>query len=55
MPRAGARGGMALGDRGVAHWAKSGGFGGVPLGFSTDAPRGSAGCFTSPDRGGAAR
>ena len=26
--------------------AKTGGFGGVPLGFATDAPRGSAGSFT---------
>jgi len=41
-----ARGGMATGDRGVARRAKTGGFGGVPLGFATDAPRGSAGSFT---------
>ena len=46
MPRLEARGGMATGDRGVAHRAKTGGFGGVPLGFATDAPRGSAGSFT---------
>ena len=26
---------------------KTGGFGGVPFGFATDAPRGSAGSFTS--------
>ena len=47
---------MATGDRGVARRAKTGlprhsfatagGFGGVPLGFATDAPRGSAGSFT---------
>ena len=41
-----ARGGMATGDRGVARRAKTGGFGAVPLGFATDAPRGSAGSFT---------
>jgi hypothetical protein len=51
-----ARGGMATGDRGVARKAKTGlprhsfapagGFGAVPLGFATDAPRGSAGSFT---------
>jgi hypothetical protein len=51
-----ARGGMATGDRGVARRAKTGlprhsvvtagGSGGVPLGFATDAPRGSAGSFT---------
>ena len=56
MPRAAARGGMATGDRGVARRAKTGlprhsvvpasGFGGVPLGFATDAPRGNAGSFT---------
>ena len=56
MPRVVARGGMATGDRGVARRAKTGlpghsvvpagGFGGVPLGFATDAPRGSAGSFT---------
>jgi len=46
MPRAAARVGMATGDRGVAHRAKTGGFGGVPLGFATDAPRRSAGSFT---------
>jgi hypothetical protein len=46
MPRVEARGGMATGDRGVARRAKTGGFGGVPLGFATDAPRGSAGSFT---------
>jgi hypothetical protein len=28
------------------------GFGGVPLGFATDAPRGGAGSFTFPDRDG---
>jgi len=61
MPRAAARGGLATGDRGVARRAKTGlprqsvvpagGFGGVPLGFATDAPRGSAGSFTfSPVR-----
>ena len=47
---------MATGDRGVARRAKTGlprqsfatagGFGAVPLGFATDAPRGSAGNFT---------
>jgi hypothetical protein len=47
MPRAEARGGMARGDRGEARRAKSGGFGAVPLGFATDALRGSAGRFTS--------
>ena len=52
MPRVEARGGMATGDRGVAHRAKTGGFGGVPLGFATDAPRGSAGSFTFPSPGG---
>ena len=46
MPRVEARGGMSTGDRGVARRAKTGGFGGVPLGFATDAPRGSAGSFT---------
>ena len=46
MPRVAARGGMATGDRGVARRAKTGGFGAVPLGFATDAPRGSAGSFT---------
>ena len=56
MPRVEARGGMATGDRGVALRAKTGlprhsfataeGFGAVPLGFATDAPRGSAGNFT---------
>ena len=46
MPGAEARGGMARGDRGEARRAKSGGFGAVPLGFATDAPRGSAGSFT---------
>jgi len=46
MPRAAARGGMATGDRGVARRAKTGGFDAVPLGFATDAPRGSAGSFT---------
>ena len=57
MPRAAARGGsayaegygptqMATGDHGVAHRAKTGGFGAVPLGFATDAQRGSAGSFT---------
>ncbi len=46
MPRAEARGGMATGDRGVARRVKPGGFGVVPLGFATDAPRGSAGSFT---------
>ncbi len=48
MPRVEARGGMATRDRGVARRAKTGGFGGVPLGFATDAPRGSAGSFTGP-------
>ena len=33
---------MATGDRGVARRAKTDGFGGVPLGFATDARRGSA-------------
>ena len=47
MPRVAARGGMATGDGGVARRAKTGGFGAVPLGFATDAPRGSAGSFTS--------
>jgi hypothetical protein len=47
MPREGARGGMARGDRGEARRAKSGGFGAVPLDFTKDAPRGSAGSFTS--------
>jgi len=47
---------VATGDRGVARRAKTGlfgyrsakacGFGGVPLGFATYAPRGSAGSFT---------
>jgi len=37
MPRAKAGGGMARGDRGVVRRAKPGGFGEVPLGFSTDA------------------
>jgi len=47
---------MATGDRGGARRAKTGlprhsfatagGFGAVPLGFATDAPRGSAGSFT---------
>jgi len=37
---------MATGDRGVARRAKTGGFGAVPLGFATGAPRGSAGSFT---------
>jgi len=46
MPRMEARGGMATGDRGVARRSKTGGFGAVPLGFATDAPRGSAGSFT---------
>jgi len=55
MPRAEARGGMATGDRAVARRAKAGWtfgelkssrFGAVPLGFTTDAPRGSAGSFT---------
>jgi len=56
MPSVEARGGMATDDRGVARRAKTGlprhsfatagGFGGVPLGFATDAPRGSAGSFT---------
>jgi hypothetical protein len=46
MPRVAAWGGMATGDRGVARRAKTGGFGAVPLGFATDAPRGSAGSFT---------
>jgi hypothetical protein len=48
MPRVEARGGMATGDRGVARRAKTGGFGGVPLGFATDAPRESSGSFTTP-------
>ena len=30
--------------------AKTGGFGAVPLGFATDAPRGSAGSFTGGDK-----
>jgi len=56
MPRAEARGGMATGDRAVAIRAKAGWasveiksscFGAVSLGFATDAPRGSAGSFTS--------
>jgi hypothetical protein len=55
MPRAEARGGMATGDRAVARRAKAGltfgelrssRFGAVPLGFTTDAPCGSAGSFT---------
>jgi hypothetical protein len=46
MPRAKAQGGMARGDRDVARRVKSGGFGAVPLGFATDATRGSAGSFT---------
>jgi len=55
MPRAEARGGLATGDRAVARRAKAGWtfgelkssrFGAVPLGFTTDAPRGSAGSFT---------
>ena len=45
MPRVEAREGMATGDH-VARRAKTGGFGGVPLGFATDAPAGSAGSFT---------
>jgi len=46
MPRAEARGGTAISDRDVTRRAKTGGFGGVPLGFATDAPRGSAGSLT---------
>jgi hypothetical protein len=46
MPCAEAQGTMAGGDRGEARRAKSGGFGAVPLGFTTDAPRGRAGSFT---------
>jgi len=46
MPRAEARGAMARDERAVARRAKSGGFGAVPLGFATDAPRGRAGSFT---------
>jgi hypothetical protein len=46
MPCAEARGGIARGDRDLAHRVKSGGFGAVPLGFTTDVPRGSAGSFT---------
>ena len=45
MPRAEVRGAMARGDRGEARIAKSGSFGAVPLGFDTDAPRGSAESF----------
>ncbi len=37
---------MTRGDRGEARRAKSGSFGTVPLGFATDAPRGSAESFT---------
>jgi len=37
---------MVKGDRGVARRAKSGGFGAVPLGFATDAPRASTVSFT---------
>jgi DNA repair protein RecO (recombination protein O) len=37
---------MATGDRGVARRAKPDGFGVVPLGFATDAPRLGAGSFT---------
>jgi len=48
MTRAAARGGMATGDRGVARRAKTDGFGAVPLGSATDAPRGSTGSFTVP-------
>ena len=40
MPRVEARGGMATGDRGVAHRAKTGGYGGVALGFTTEARAG---------------
>jgi len=40
---------MARGDRGEARRAKSGGFGAVPLGFATDAPRFRGGSFTSSD------
>jgi hypothetical protein len=40
---------MARGDRDVARRAESGGFGAVPLGFATDAPRASAGSFTDND------
>jgi len=38
---------MARGDCGETRRAKSAGFGAVPLGFATNAPRGSAGSFTS--------
>jgi hypothetical protein len=37
---------MATGDRGVARRAKTGGFGGVAVGFATDAPCGGTGSFT---------
>jgi hypothetical protein len=43
---------MARGDHGESLRAKSGGFGAVPLGFATDAPRGDAGSFTYARRGG---
>ena len=46
----GERNPSATGDRGVARRAKTGGFGGVPLGFATDAPRGSTGSFTKAPR-----
>jgi len=55
MPRVEAQGGMARGDHGEARRAKSGGFGAVPLGFATDAPRGGAGSFTYARRGGVAK
>jgi len=47
MPRAEAQGRMVKGDRDVALWAKSGGFGAVPLSFTTNALWGSAGSFAS--------
>jgi hypothetical protein len=52
MPRERARGGMARGDGGKTRRAKSDGFGAVPLGFATDAPRGCAGSFPYAGRGG---
>jgi hypothetical protein len=44
--RMGERNLPAKGDRAVARRAKTGSFGGVLLGFATDAQRGSAGCLT---------
>jgi hypothetical protein len=42
----GERNPSATGDRGVARRAKTDGFGGVAVGFATDAPCGGTGRFT---------